>query len=153
MFLLNLAVTSLCFSNAAPQTDQYRFLVPDAGSFAEGLYNVSPVLMEVFYCFFNAFTIALLSIFVLGIHMCVPTRRVFSAILVPFLVLCALNCAEGLLFANSPQYNISVIMQPRAAAALSQSVTWTHVGLALGAIFLADVLILLLGYFRNWDVL
>ena len=43
---LNLVVTNLCFSAAAPLTEQYNYLIPKTGSFAEVFYQISPLAME-----------------------------------------------------------------------------------------------------------
>ena len=137
IFIVNLIVTNLCFSADAPLTEQYNFLVPKEGSLARNLYQISPIMMELAYSFLNALSIALSLI----------------AFLAPFLILYVVNYAEGLLLANYMQYNLSIIIQPRAASALSTCITTADVVLVFASLFAVDVIVAFIGCRRNRDAL
>lgn len=153
ILFLNLAVTHLCFSLDAPLTEQYGYSIPKTGTFADFFYQISPVAMEVLYVFLNALTIALLAILVLGIHMIFRFQNYYIAFLVPFLVLYAGNYAEGVLLANSLQYSVSIIMQPRAASSLPVCITGTNVLLVYSVLLAIDLVVLFIGFKRNRDAL
>ena len=97
---LNLVVTNFCFSTTAPLTEQYYYLIPKAGSFAEVFYQISPLVMEIAYVVLNVLALALLSVLVLGIQMIFQFPNHYVAFLTPFVILYALNYAEGVLLAN-----------------------------------------------------
>lgn len=150
---LNLVVTNLCFSAAAPLTEQYNYLIPKTGSFAEVFYQISPLAMEMAYVLLNALALALLAVLALGIQMAFRFPNHYIAFLVPFVVLYAVNYAEGLLLANQMQYNLSVIIQPRAASSLSVCITTADLLLVFGSLFAVVAAVLLIGFKRNRDVL
>ena len=150
---LNPIVTNLCFSTAAPLTEQYQYLVPKAGSFAELFYQISPLAMELVYIILNALTIALLAVLVIGIQMIVRFPNRYIAFLVPFVILYAVNYAEGLFLANKMQYNLSIVIQPRAASSLSACITSNDLLLVFGSLFIVDMVVLLTGFQRNKDAL
>ena len=77
----------------------------------------------------------------------------YIAFLAPFVVLYAVNYAEGLLLANQMQYNLSVIIQPRAASSLSVCITTADLLLVFGSLFAVVAAVLLIGFKRNRDVL
>lgn len=150
---LNLVVTNLCFSMVAPLTEQYYYLIPKAGSFAEAFYQISPLAMEMAYVVLNALALALLAVLVLGIQMIFRFPNHYIGFLTPFVILYALNYAEGLLLANQMQYNLSVIIQPRAASSLSVCITTADLLLVFGSLFAVIMVMLLVGFKRNRDVL
>lgn len=153
IFIVNLIVTNLCFSADAPLTEQYNFLVPKEGSLARNLYQIGPIMMELAYSFLNALAIALMSVLVLGIHMIFRFQNRLIAFLAPFLILYVVNYAEGLLLANYMQYNLSIIIQPRAASALSTCITTADVVLVFASLFAVDVIVAFIGCRRNRDAL
>lgn len=150
---LNLVVTNLSFSAVAPLTEQYYYLIPKAGSFAEAFYQISPLAMEMAYVVLNALALALLAVLVLGIQMIFRFPNHYIGFLTPFVILYALNYAEGLLLANQMQYNLSVIIQPRAASSLSVCITTADLLLVFGSLFAVIMVMLLVGFKRNRDVL
>ncbi len=150
---LNLVVTNLCFSTPAPLTEQYNYLIPKAGSFADVFYRLSPLTMELAYVVLNALALALLAVFVLGIQMIFRFPNHYIAFLTPFVILYALNYAEGLLLANQMQYNLSVVIQPRAASSLPVCITTADLLLVFGLLFAVIIVTLLVGFKRNRDVL
>lgn len=153
IFCLNLAVTHLCFSADAPLTEQYVRLIPDTGTFAELLYQISPFMMEVGYIVLNALAIALLSVFALGIHMIAKFQNRYVAFFVPFIILYATNYAEGLFLINQMQFILSIILQPKAASALTACITATDVLLIYLFLLLVDVVVLMVGFKRNREAL
>ena len=150
---LNLIVTNLCFSTEAPLTEQYQYLVPKAGSFAESFYQTSPLSMELIYVILNALTIALLSVLVIGIQMLFRFPNCYAAFLVPFVILYAVNYVEVLVLANKMQYNLSIIIQPRAVSSLSTCITSTDLLLVFVSLIIVDIVVLLIGFKRNRDAL
>ena len=153
ILFLNLAVTHLCFSMDAPLTEQYGYSIPKAGTFADFFYQISPVAMEVLYVFLNALAIALLAVFVLGMHMIFRFQNYYVAFLVPFLVLYAGNYVRGVLRSDSLQYSISIIMQPRAASSLPVCITVDNVLMVYGVLLVIDLIALFIGFKRNRDAL
>lgn len=80
-----------------------------------------------------------------------PNR--YIAFLVPFVILYAVNYAEGLFLANKMQYNLSIVIQPRAASSLSACITSNDLLLVFGSLFIVDMVVLLTGFQRNKDAL
>lgn len=150
---LNLIITNLCFSAEAPLTEQYQYFIPKAGSFAESLYQISPLSMELAYVVLNALTIALLAVLVIGIQMIVRFSNRYIAFLVPFAILYAVNYANGLFLTNKMQYNLSIVIQPRAASSLYTCITSNNLLLVFAALVIVDIVVLLIGFQRNKDAL
>lgn len=153
IFILNLTITNICFSADASLTEQYQYLIPKEGTFAKTLYLMNPLMVEIVYSALNALAIAMLSVFVLGIHMICKFKNRYIAIFAPPIILYAANYAEGLLLKNQMNRNLFIIIQPRAASALSACITTVDVITVYALLLFVIVVILLIGFKRNRDVL
>lgn len=151
LFVLNLIVTGCCFSLDAPMTEQYHFCVPKAGSFAYGLYQLGPVVMEVAYGALNALAIALMAVIVIGIQMACKFRNFYLAFLVPYFLIRAGSYSEAFLL--EPQYEFSIVIQPLAASALKVCITTSDLLVAFGILAAAAALAVLTGMYRSRDAL
>ena len=151
LFVLNLIVTGCCFSLDAPMTEQYSFCVPKAGSFAYGLYQLGPVVMEVAYGALNALAIALMAVIVIGIQMACKFRNFYLAFLIPFLLIHAGNYMETFLLGS--QHQFSMVIQPLAASALKVCITTSDLLVAFGILAAAAALAVLAGMYRSRDAL
>lgn len=150
---INLLVTWCVFSTEAPLTEQYRFSVPQSYMFAYDLYQISPLCMAVFYTFFNALAIALYAVFALAIHMIFQMRNIYFAILVPFIIMYGASYANALLLYEHSQYNIRILLQPKAANAFIYPFTWEAVGVVLGFHLLVDLILVGIGIRQNKELL
>ena len=153
IFILNLVITNVCFSADASLTEQYQYLIPKEGTFAKTLYLMDPMMVEIAYSTLNALVIAMLSVFILGIHMICKFRNRYIAFFAPSIILYAANYAEGLLLKDHMNQNIFIIIQPRAASALSSCITTADVITAYALLLVVIAIILLIGYKRNRDAL
>lgn len=149
---INLAVTFTLFSADAPITEQYQQLVPNNGTLASVLYQVSPLFMAIVYTFFNALTISIFSVFALAIQMIAKFKNQYIAIVVPVIVLYTITFIFDSVAILLP-YDMRLIIQPRSANAISGLVTGQHVLLTFGVWMLIDVVLVVIGFIRNRDTL
>lgn len=150
--LINILVTYLIYSSNAPMTEQYMYLIPKEGMFASYFYNINPLCMIFIYTFLNALTIALLSLFVLALHEIFVFKNTYVAFLVPFIALYIISYLISLFFADKPNYDFSIMIQPRAASALVTTIKGSDVFLVFFLLVMADIVLLLIGYLRNREV-
>ena len=153
LLLINILVTYLIFHVDAPMTEQYKYLIPKEGMFSYSFYQSNPLYMVILYTFLNALAIALLTLFVLAIHeIAIPKKR-YVALLVPFILLYLINYVVGLLLSSNLNYNFSVIIQPRAASAVINIINNKDVLLVFSLVLVVDLILLMVGYIRNREVL
>lgn len=111
--LLNLIITDIVFPFEAPINDQYLGRLPNEGSFARTLFNISPLTQAVGFCTINAFVLSIFSVFTTTLHMICNFKNKFSAIIIPTLVLYTITFISDH-FACFSQNNIRIMIQPAA---------------------------------------
>lgn len=149
---INVTVTYMLYSTDAPLTEQYRYFVPKEGMFCTPFYNIDPIYMIFLYVLLNALTIALLSVLILGIQEIFVFKNRYMAVLIPFLGIFVSYYITSLLLNEHTNYDLGIILQPRATSAMTTIISGKDVGLVFGVLTLLDVAILLVGYIRNREV-
>lgn len=151
--LLNLLITFAIYpasAAAAAADSSYEIFVPAAGSLAMRFYQISPLVMAVFFCVMNALAAALLAVLTLGIQMIGRFRRPALAFLVPYVILYGLEflCTYFL----PSKYTLSMILQPLVSnhTDLLSAACWL---LVFGALVLLDCIVLAIGFRRNREAL
>lgn len=129
------------------------YLIPKEGMFSYAFYQRSPLGMAFLYTFLNALAIALFSLFVLAIHAIVMLKNRYVAILVPFISLYLINYVTSLMLRRNLNYNLSVIIQPRAASAVTDIIHSREVVIIFMLVILIDLLLLTIGYIRNRETI
>lgn len=150
---INILVTYLIFSADAPKTEQYMYLIPKTGMFSYAYYQKNPLSMVFLYTFLNALTIALLSLLALSIHIIAALKNRYAAILVPFISLYLLNYVTSLMLRNNLNYNLKVIIQPRAACSILDIIHGRDVIMVFALVALADFVLLGIGYIRSRETI
>ena len=153
LFLINILVTYLIFSVDAPMTKQYMYLIPKEGMFSYAFYQKSPLSMAILYSFLNALTIALFSLFVLAIHAIATLKNRYVAILVPFIALYLIDYVTSLMLRSNLNYDLGVIIQPRAASAVIDIIHSVDVIIVFAIVTLVVLISLVIGYIRNRETL
>lgn len=153
LLLINILVTYLIFHVDAPMTEQYKYLIPKEGMFSYSFYQSNPLYMVMLYTFLNALAIALLTLFVLAIHEIVIPKKRYVALLFPFIFLYLINYGVSLLLSSNLNYNFSVIIQPRAASAVINIISNSDVLLVFSLVLVVDLILLVVGYIRNREML
>lgn len=153
LLLINILVTYLIFSVDAPKTKQYMYLIPKEGMFSYAFYQRNPLSMAILYTFLNALAIALLSLFVLSIHAIATLKNRYVAILVPFISLYLISYVIGLMLSSNLNYNLKVIIQPRAASAVTDIIHSMDVIIVFALVTLIDLILLVIGYIRNRETI
>lgn len=154
VLLINLAITYVIFDTES-MTEQYFYCVPQQGTFAETLYGIEPFVMGIFYCILYALIQAILSLWALGIQMIGKFKKIYVAFAVPFVILYVLDYLFGILSARYEvdAYNPLIFVQPKAANALVEIITWKHIFITMGIMILCSMLLLFYGAKRNEDIL
>lgn len=152
LLLINLAVTWCVFPADAPLTEQYKFIVPSAGTFGDKLYQYSPLTMAVGYSVLNALALALLSVFAIALQMIIRFRNQYIAMAVPVILIYTMtfifDSAECLY-----SYDIRMVIQPMAACALNELITVTDILVTFCGWILIDIILVIVGIINNRDVL
>lgn len=150
---LNILVTYSIFRKDAPMTVQYRYLIPYEGMFSYVFYKMNPLYMVILYTFLNALAIALLTLFALAVHEILILENRYVALLFPFILLYLINYVVSLLLSSNLNYNFRVIIQPRAASAITNTISGKDVLLVFTLMLVVDLILLAVGYIRNREVL
>lgn len=147
---INLLVTYTIFPANSPLVLDY--IIPKEGSYAYTLYCNSPLLMAAFYTLINAFALSIFSVFSLGIWFVFRFPNKYIALLAPIVILFSVTYA----FDTVPElleYNIRVILQPLANIGISATITARSFFVTFLLWILADLALLIIGWFRNKDIL
>lgn len=150
LLFLNLLVTYIIYPLDAPIIQEY--IIPRETTFAYKLYIIDPLLMAFFYTVVNAVSIVIFALFVLGIWMAFRFRNKYLAIAMPVILMYGVSyifdCIPALL-----QYNMHIILQPLANNGIITPITaWSY--LTTFSMWLCvDVLLLVIGWFRNRNIL
>lgn len=149
---INLIITYTVFPAGANLTDYYNNLIPKQGTFVYGIFQNNPFLMAIAYTILNSLVIAIFSVFTLGIHMIFHFKNHYIAIVVPIIVLYAVTFVFDSTV-NLFQYNIRMIVQPRATSALTAIISGRNVMTTLAFWGLIDIILVAVGFVRNRDIL
>lgn len=128
---INILMTYTLFPNLTSMTDYYSRLVPHNGSFVYVAFKSDPMNMVQIYTFLNAFVVSLFTVFSLCISMLLNLSNRYVTLLVPVIVLYSVH----FIFDSYPilfNYNIRMILQPRAVSALTNVISWGNVMVVLG---------------------
>lgn len=153
LLIINIGITYLIFPTDAPLIKQYMYLIPHTEMFSYSFYQKSPLSMEILYAFIDAFAIALLSLFALAFHAMITLKNKYIAILTPFIVLYLINYIISLCLKDNLNYNLGVIVQPRAASAIVNTISTSNVLLIFGIVLIIDVILLIFGHIRSKEIL
>lgn len=154
ILFVNLLIVYILF-DTNNKTEQFFYCVPQSGTFAAGLYEISPLIMGIVYCVLYALVQAVLSLVVFAIQMIGKFKKIYLAFAVPFSILYVLEYLIGILCAKYEMnaYNPLIFVQPRAANALVELITWKNIFVTMGIILMMTILLFLYGAKRNEDVL
>jgi hypothetical protein len=148
LLAINGLATYMLFPENAPFTDYHRWVVPNKGTFAYDVYTVSPILMIGLYSLLNAMAIAIFAVFYLVIQMVFKFKNRYIALIVPLLLMYII----AFLFDSQIQlyrYNIRLIIQPRAANAITEIIQWHDVILTYAGWMAIVIALMLIGLVRN----
>lgn len=150
----NLVVTHICFSTSTPITQQYEYLIPNAGTFGDFFYQINPLANEIAYSILNALVIALFTETALVIQMIFCFKNKFAAFFVPFLMLNALRFViDHLDRFGFGKYDLFLSVQPMAAAATSLTGSLSNVAVSLLLLALGNIFLFIIGYRKLRDAL
>ncbi len=147
---VNVAVTYMIYPADAPMTQQCLYLIPAENAFSRFFYNISPLCEVIVYVVINALAVALLSLIVLAIHEMVEFKNRYMAILIPYIGIYVCKYFAGVTL--PAKYKLDIILQPRAACAVSNELHAEYVWLVFGFLVVIDVILLVAAYKRNRDV-
>ncbi len=152
---INLLITFLRFDVDAPKTGQYAYNVPKVESFAFYFYQISPLLMAIFYSVFNAFIQALMATLMLGLQMLFRFKKIYTAAVIPFIVIYLMNYLTEIIGLKTGymRYCILYLVQPKAAAALITPITGDVLAVTVSVIILCTFICVILGIKRNENIL
>lgn len=143
-------ITYIVFPADSPLVLTY--IIPKEESFAYILYSIDPLLMAIFYTLINALALSIFSVFSLGIWFVFGFTNKYIAIITPIIILFSITY----LFDTTPEllgYNIRIILQPLANMGISATITAWSFFVTFLVWILVDLVLLVIGWFRNRDVL
>lgn len=149
LLALNLLIVYIFFPDSNEISSYY---IPQSGTFAATLFEKNPLFMLIFYIVCNVLAVSLFAVFVVAIQMCIRFPNRYIAMIVPVVVLYLVI----FLFDSQDavrQYDINMLIQPASSYAITTIITLrdyliTYLGWAV-----ADVALVIIGIFRNRDVL
>lgn len=83
----------------------------------------------------------------------ITLKNKYIAILTPFIVLYLINYIISLCLKDNLNYNLGVIVQPRAASAIVNTISTSNVLLIFGIVLIIDVILLIFGHIRSKEIL
>ena len=149
---INVIVTLLLFWDWTAHSSYYNSLVPEIGTFASALYQKSPILMMFGYVLLNAVAIGIFAVFSLAVQTIFHFPNLYVAILSPVVILYLISFvldAFPVLF----HFNIRLLLQPMAATALTEILSWEDLILTFGIWIAIDAFLILIGLRRNQEVM
>jgi hypothetical protein len=148
LFLINIVATNIIFSNSNDYNEFYYSVIPNRGTFAFHLHEISPILVEIIYSILNALTLAIFAVFVIDVQMIIKFKNKFIALIAPLITLYIISFVfdtqQGL-----HQYNIRMIVQPMATVALAALITWQDVIITYLTWIFAVIVLSIIGINRN----
>ena len=146
LFLLNLLLVYL----VCPSTMEIEeYLIPKAGTYAAYFFTKGPLCMALFYNVLHALSMALLAVLYLGIHMILKPKYKYLALILPPLLMYALNYVTQI--AIGAEYSLTYILQPVAASAGSTIVSGSNLIVVFAVLILLDIVCFFIGIGRNRD--
>ena len=147
----SLLVTCLVFRDWGVHSTYYEGILPQVGTFADALYQVSPLCMMFGYTVLNAAALALLALFALAVQMVFRFPNIYVAIIVPVVILYLVSFGME----ASPalhHYSMRFLLQPMAATALEATLTPQDLAITFGGWAAVDAGLLFLGVRRHQEV-
>lgn len=147
---INILATYMLFPDTTVMTEYYYNLVPHEGSFVYEAFLSHPMNMIQIYTFLNALAMSLFVVFSLCINMLFNFSNRYVALLIPVITLYGIT----FIFDSYPelfQYNIRMILQPRAVSALSTIITWEDVYVVFGGWMLVNLILISVIFFKLRD--
>ncbi|WP_301625213.1 hypothetical protein [Paenibacillus apis] len=147
---INIFMTYTIFSDTNNITDYYGRLTPHEGSFVYKAFTENPINAVHIYTILNAFVISLFAIFSLCISMLLNFSNRYVTLLLPVILLYGIH----FIFDSYPvlfDYNIRMILQPRAVSALTNIISWNDVFISLGGWLLVNLLLMCTIFYKLRD--
>jgi len=147
---INIFVTYILFPDTTIITNYYNRLVPHEGSFVYRAFLSQPMNMIQIYTFLNALAMSVFVVFSLCISMLFNFSNRYVAILIPVIFLYGIT----FIFDSFPmlfEYNIRMILQPRAVSALTTIITWEDVVVVMGGWILVNLILISVIFFKSRD--
>lgn len=151
LLLGNVLVTWCTFPTDAPYTQQTQFCIPSPGTFADDLFQYSPLAMAIGYSLLNALAIAVYAVFATALQMIIHFRNQYIAIAVPVILM--YTSTFLLESAGLYSYTMNIILQPMAASAMTDIIAAREVFITFAGWILLDIVLVIIGLIRNRDVL
>lgn len=152
LLLINVAITYCIFPNTNDFTEQYKFFVPQEGTFAYMLYSINPAFMAVGYSLLNGLALALVSAFYYAVQLIAKFKNQYASLIVPVVLFYVISYVfDTITFLWN--YNLKLIIQPISASALTRIISAQDVGITLMIWFIIDIVLISIGIIRNRDVL
>lgn len=144
---INIFTTYMLFPDTTVMTEYYYNLVPHEGSFVYEAFLSNPMGMIQIYTFLNALAMSLFCVFSLCINMLFNFSNRYIALLTPVIILYGITFIFDT-YSELFQYNIRMILQPRAVSALSTIITWGDVYVVLGGWMLVNLVLISAVFFK-----
>lgn len=147
---INILMTYSIFSDKSNMTDYYARLIPHEGSFVFEAFKSDPMNMVQIYLFLNAFVISLFVVFSLCISVLVNFSNRYITLLFPVIILYGIT----FIFDSYPilfDYNIRMILQPRAVSAITNIISWGDVIVVLGGWMLVNLMLISAIFYKLRD--
>ncbi len=149
VLFINIGIVYMLFPTSGKINEAF---IPMSGTFAEILFEKSPLLLTVFYVFCYALTIALFSVFILGLQMCIRFPNRYIAMIAPVVILYIIIFILDS-FVSIRAYDINIIIQPASSYAVTTIIKgWDYLITFVGW-GVIDVILFGVGLLRNRDVI
>lgn len=126
------------------------FLEPDSGAFLEKIFYSNINLYEFIYIVINSLIGGILSILSLSLSMMFNYKNGFLVIAVPFIIYIVQSVV---LFFFNPHYDINQIIQPATRYGFTNPITSNHIITILLIWFILSVILFVIGYKKERDIL
>lgn len=147
---INILMTYMVFPDTSITTDYYDNLIPHKDSFVYEAFMSNPMSMVQIYTILNAFAISLFVVFSLCISMVLNVSNRYIALIIPVIILYCIN----FIFDSFPvlfDYNIRLILQPRAVSAITNIISWEDVIIVFGGWMLVNLILICTIFYKLRD--
>lgn len=149
LLTVNAVATWLIYQPDAPY--ELDYMKPMEGSFAASLFSIHPLCMVAFYIAYIALVQCVLSLFALGVWAVFPFPNKYVAIAAPVVVFYIVTYV--LEVAVSERLSVKILAQPLVSAFYTPPVALAEFLLALSLWAGVAAVLLVIGWFRNKDIL
>lgn len=126
------------------------FVKPDSGAFLEKIFYSNVNLYEFIYIVINSFIGGILSLLSLSLCMLFNYKNGFLVIAIPFIIY---TVQSVVLFFLKPHYDISQIIQPVTRFGLVNPITYNHIIATFFIWFICSIILFIIGYKKERDIL